>query len=185
MENLLLSFLTDEKIAAQQNELFFADLRKDMECSLCQVRRESIHAVVYTRFSSCRNAERFLDYEREKGSQYCDLQEYQLYATVESIENKNIMEDVAVIKILELAEKGIVDVVVLTSVSGLFHNPKETFWFLDKLYDYEVKVDLVGFGNLDKAIFNVYVEESKKQEQEFQKMLTEFVSQWEISERDK
>lgn len=183
MENLLLSLLTDKK-AAQQDEVAFADLWKDTECLLYQKQRRA-HAVVYTRFSSYRNAERFLDYEREKGIQYCDLQEYQLYATVESVENKNIMEDVAVMKILELAEKGIIDVVVLTSVSGFFQSPKETFWFLDKLYEYEVKVDLIGFGNLEKAIFDLYVEESKKQEQAFQKMLIEFVSQWENSERDR
>lgn len=178
MENLLLSLLTDEKMTPQQDTLSITDLWGDIECSICKQKKESTYAVVYTRFSSYRNAERFLAYERDKGIQYCELQEYQVYAIAESVENKSITEDVAIKKILDLAEKGMVDVVVLTSVSGLLRHPEDTFWFLDKLYEFGVIVDLIGFGNLDKAIFNVYIEESKKQEQAFQEMLTAFVGQW-------
>lgn len=176
MENLLFGLLTKDK---EQHSAAHSGWKKDNELFLYKPVEEpsALNAVVYTRFSSARAAERFLEYERDKGIQYCDLQGYNLLVMLESVGKSTIREDSTMIKIMELAEKGLIDVVVFPTVSGLTRDWEDMFWVLDKLYMYGVKVDWVGCGNLDKAIFKAYIEESERQEQEFAKILKTFVSE--------
>lgn len=139
------------------------------------------NALIYTRYPS----KRFLAHEREKGIQYCNLKEYNLYDIVESFQGDNFMEDLSVKRIIALAEKGKIDVVVLTSVWGYSKCQEETFWFFEQLHECGVKVDVIGLGSLDRAILDTYIEESKKQEQAFQNILITFINQWRSSGRGK
>ncbi|GAA6410276.1 hypothetical protein K040078D81_43930 [Blautia hominis] len=175
MENLLLDLLTEDKIDVQQDRIIFVDGYGD-------IGQGPGSALLYTRFLSPRAAARFLQYEQKKGIQYCELKGYNLYAIAESIGYKKITEDLTVKKILNLAKKAVIDSVILTSVGGFSQCQEDTFWFLDKLYEYGVRVELIGCGSLDKAIFDAYIEESKKQQNIFQNMLTSFVSQAEMAD---
>lgn len=177
MENLLFGLLTKDKKDKSQESAIYAEWKNDNDLFLYKPMEKplAVNAVVYTRFSSARAAERFLEYEREKGIQYCDLQGYNLLLMLESVGKNGIEEDTAMNKIMELAEKGLIDVVVFPTISGLTRNWEDMFWVLDRLYMYKVKVDWVGCGNLDKAIFKAYIEESEKQEQEFARILKTFV----------
>lgn len=184
MENLLFGLLTEDKMASQQNMNLFADWHNNNYALYKpeqEVKKEN--ALIYTGFSSYRNAERFLHYERKKGIEYCELKGYNLYAIAESVEKQNMFEDITVRKILDLVERGMIDVVVLTSLNGFTRNQQDTFRLLDKLHEFGVHAEVIGYGSLDKAIFDLYIEESKKQEQKFQSMLAAFVSQCESSER--
>lgn len=176
MENLLFGLLTKDK---EYHSATHTGWKNDNELFLYKPLEEPsvLNAVVYTRFSSARAAERFLEYEREKGIQYCDLQGYNLLVMLESVGKNTIKEDATMNKIMKLAEKGLIDVVVFPTVSGLTRDWEDMFWVLDKLYMYGVKVDWVGCGNLDKAIFKAYIEESERQEQEFARILKSFVSE--------
>lgn len=185
MDNILFDLLTNDKEESRQNEMLHTDRCRDKpRLFYAPMRKDSMNAAVYTSFSSARNTERFGEYERKRGIQYCEIQAYNILVMTESIGCKSIMDDIAAKKVIELAEKDKIDVVVLTSVNGFTQYPEKTFWFFDQLYRYGVTVDWIGYGNMDKAIFNIYKEESKKQEQKFEKMMSAFVGMYDGEERD-
>lgn len=130
----------------------------------------SLNAVIYTRFSSVRNAERFSEYERQKGILYCAVHGYNVCAVLQSTES-NALNDFAVNKIMESAEQGKVDVLVLTSVVGFPRYQEDTFRFFDRLHGYGVIVERIGCDSPDRGIAGAYIEECNKQEKAFQEML--------------
>lgn len=175
-DNILHCLLTKDEAPQQKRIVIHSGWCGNNDFFMHEPGDKVVRALVYTRFRSPRNAERFWDYERERGIQYCGLQGYQVLALAESVEDGNIREDVAINKILEMAQNALIDVVVLTSIDGFNKYPEGFYWLLDRLYDHGVKTDWVGCGNLDEKIHHAYIEQSQKQEQMVSKMLTDFVS---------
>ena len=134
-----------------------------------------LNAVIYNRFVSSESAQCFLDYEREIEVLYCEVQEYNLLAMFNSVGCSTAVEDIAWDKILELARKHLIDVVVLQSMSRLSGNFEEIIEILDTLYSYGVKVDCMGYGILEQDVLYQYIEKRKRETQILEERILEIM----------
>ena len=134
-----------------------------------------LNAVIYNRFVSSESAQCFLDYEREIEVLYCEVQEYNLLAMFNSVGCSTAVEDIAWDKILELARKHLIDVVVLQSMSRLSGNFEEIIEILDTLYSYGVKVDCMGYGILEQDVLYQYIEKRKRESQILEERILEIM----------
>ena len=134
-----------------------------------------LNAVIYNRFVSSESAQCFLDYEREIEVLYCEVQEYNLLAMFNSVGCSTAVEDIAWDKILELARKHLIDVVVLQSMSRLSGNFEEIIEILDTLYSYGVKVDCMCYGILEQDVLYQYIEKRKRETQILEERILEIM----------
>lgn len=169
MEKFNRLFSKEKSIPAMMQTQLYEDF-------VCTPRQENVavNAAAYIRFSSARNAERFLDYEKEKAIQYCEFQEYNLLSLIISA-GSDAAIDSSMDKIMELAEKGMVDVVVIPTVEGLSRNPQDMIRLIDKLYGCGVKIECIGYGDLEQKILSAYIEENIKLEKKFDEILRSLV----------
>lgn len=106
---------------------------------------------------------------------YCEVQEYNLLAMFNSVGCSTAVEDIAWDKILELARKHLIDVVVLQSMSRLSGNFEEIIEILDTLYSYGVKVDCMGYGILEQDVLYQYIEKRKRETQILEERILEIM----------
>lgn len=134
-----------------------------------------LNAVIYNRFLSFEDAQRFSDAEHDEEVLYCDAQEYTLLTMFNSVGCCSAIGDVAWNKILELARRHLIDVVVLQDMSRLSDNFEEVVEILEILYRCGVKVDCMGYGILEQEILYQYIEEARKKMQMMEERIREVI----------
>ena len=84
------------------------------------LQEKPVNAVLYLCVRQSRNAEKLLEYEKQRIFRYCGIQGYEPLVLLESIGGEFFMGKQVLGRIMELAELKYVDVVVLHHVNNLF-----------------------------------------------------------------
>lgn len=126
-----------------------------------------VNSAMYLCVRQPHGAEKLLEHEKLRGMRYCRLQGYEPLVLLESTGGDAFMEEKALGKLLELAEQGLINVVVLSHLNNLFQFLDHAARILDELYSHDVMVDCVGCGILERGVFESYQRKSWKQEREF------------------
>lgn len=138
----------------------------NFECRFA-FQNKPMNAVLYLNVRPSRHTYGFLECDKQRGMEYCRVQGYEPLVLLESIGGDFLGEGKALERILELAEQRLVDIVVLSHVNNLFQFLDHASGILENLYNYDVMVDCVGCGILDRRVFEAYQRKSWIQERAF------------------
>lgn len=102
-------------------------------------------ALVYIVFSSREEMREKLEEIRDKMLAYCNHKDYIPLVVLEVVGSGDIQKEAGKGKILQLARKRMIDVVVLSDPIMLDHNNSDVHSLLESLKGYNVKVDIADF----------------------------------------
>ena len=107
------------------------------------LQEKPVNAVLYLCVRQSRNAEKLLEYEKQRIFRYCGIQGYEPLVLLESIGGEFFMGKQVLGRIMELAELKYVDVVVLHPVNNLCQLLDHTSGILGTIYRCGVEVGCV------------------------------------------
>lgn len=116
-----------------------------------------------------------LEYEKEKSLLYCEQQEYSLITMIESIGCDNVIEKENWQRMVVLAGKGMVDVIVVSGLSRLSSCPREILQILDMLQIFQVQIDCIGYGILDYEVLKKYLVRTWHTQEQFERELDDYL----------
>lgn len=116
-----------------------------------------------------------LHYEKEKSLYYCEQQTYHVVTMLEGVGCDYSIEKENWQRLVVLAGKGMIDVIVVSELSRLSYCPEEILQTMELLRAFQVQLDCIGYGILDYARLKQYLMHTWKKQEQFEQDLDAYL----------